>query len=315
VTAPVPAPAAARRGHLLLGFPRSGTTLLSRLLDSHPQVSSPPETYLMAAAARFLHEQDRVEGPPIGVLAGLAFAGFTDEEVRAPLRRMVFDFHDRIAGDRPVWVEKTAIDIFHLETLEPLLAGHVRFLVIERHPLDVILSNLRLAEVMGAQLQDLWALTQGVNGPHDGIARAWADRMAALRAFAGRHPGDVCWLSYEDLTREPAAALARVFDFLGVGGDPAEVIERAFAAPPRTGLGDFNFDGTTAIRPAPENAWRGRIPPAALARILPVLEPQMTAGGYEVPKAPRLPDRATAVRQFQLAAALKRDRSRRDAEG
>jgi protein-tyrosine sulfotransferase len=74
-----------QRANLILGFPRSGTTLLARLLDAHPQVSCPPETYLFASAARFLHEQSRVEGPPIGVLAGLVFLGIPAEDVAVPL--------------------------------------------------------------------------------------------------------------------------------------------------------------------------------------------------------------------------------------
>ena len=46
---------------VLLGFPRSGTTLLSRLLDAHPEISCPPETHLLSAASRFLSEQTEVE--------------------------------------------------------------------------------------------------------------------------------------------------------------------------------------------------------------------------------------------------------------
>lgn len=302
--------AGAKRGALLLGFPRSGTTLLSRLLDAHPEVSCPPETYLMSAAARFLHEQDRVEGPPIGVLAGLNFLGFEADEVMQPLRTLVFDFHERIAGEAPVWVEKTAIDVFHLEVLEPFLAGHVRFILLQRHPLDVIASNLGLAEVMGAQLDDLFARTRDVNSPHEGLARAWADRAAALRAFAARHPDHVCRLSYEELTTAPEPTLARVLDFLGVSADAAGVLQRAFETPPRTGLGDYNFAATSGIRPPQKDGWRTRIPPAALSRILPLLASEMTEAGYPVPKAPRVPGREAAVRQFTLAAAIKRDRSR-----
>jgi hypothetical protein len=305
----------AARAHLILGFPRSGTTLLARLLDTHPQVSCPPETYLFAAAARFLHEQSRVEGPPVGVLAGLAFLGLAAEEVYDPLRRMVFDFHARIAAGKPVWVEKTAIDVFHLETLEPFLDGHARFILLTRHPLDVIASNLRLAEVMGAELDDLFQMTRHVNSPHEGIARAWADRAAALRGFAGRHPDAVFRLRYEDLTRQPAKVLARLFQFLGVSPLADTVLHDAFAQPPRTGLGDFNFDATTGIRPAPEKGWRGKIPPGALARIVPILAEEMAAAGYEVPKMPQPPSRDEAVRQFQMAAALKRDRSRAAGEG
>lgn len=304
-----------KKGFVLLGFPRSGTTLLARLLDAHPQVSAPPETHLMSAAARFLHEQDQVEGPPIGVLTGLSFLGISAEEVMAPLREMIFGFHDRLAGDAPVWVEKTAIDLFHLESLEPLLAGHVRFICITRNPLDVIASNLGLAEVMGAQLEDLYAMTRGTNGPHEGIARAWADRAAALRAFAARHEDAVFRLRYEDLTERPEAVLTDLLGFLGVGGAATDVIKTAFANPPRIGLGDFSFDATLSIRPTPKNGWRGKIRPAALARILPILAPEMEAAGYDVPRAPALPAREQAVRQFVLASTLKRDRSRQQGGG
>ncbi|MCA9663328.1 MAG: sulfotransferase, partial [Myxococcales bacterium] len=32
-------------GIIVLGAPRSGTTLLRRLLDAHPNIACPPETY------------------------------------------------------------------------------------------------------------------------------------------------------------------------------------------------------------------------------------------------------------------------------
>ncbi|MBD3805374.1 MAG: hypothetical protein IE919_19400 [Thioclava sp.] len=51
------------------------------------------------------------------------------------------------------------------------------------------------------------------------------------------------------------------------------------------------------------------------ARILPILAEEMAAAGYEVPRAPRLPSRDDAVRQFQMATALKRDRNRAADEG
>lgn len=303
----------APRGVVLLGFPRSGTTLVARLLDAHPQISAPPETYLMSAAARFLHEQDRVEGPPIGVLSGLEFVGIGAEEVHERLRRLVVGFHEQIAGDAQVWVEKTAVDVFHLETLETLLAGHVRFIVLTRHPLDVIASNLGLATLMGAQLADLFAMTKDVNSPHEGLALAWADRARALRTFAQRHQAACIRIGYEDLTHEPARVLGRLLEFLEVSGSAEDVIREAFATPPRIGLGDTNFTSTTGIVPAKDRGWRSRIPPAALARILPILAEEMSAAGYDVPRAPRIPGREEAVRQLGLAAALHRDRSRSDA--
>ena len=302
-------------GFLLLGFPRSGTTLLSRLLNAHPDISCPPETYAMAAAARFLHEQTRVEGPPIGVLSGLAFCGVAQEEVMASLRDLVVSYQTQIANGLPVWIEKTAINLFHLETLEQLFAGHARFIVLERNPLDVIVSNGALSAVMGAQLDELFELTRGTNSPMEGIAQAWADRAQAVDQFCARHPDAICRLTYEELTHKPEETLGRIFDFIGRPTDPSAVIKTAFSDPAAVGLGDFNIDTTTGIRPAPDGKWRAHIGKATLARILPILAPEMDRLGYRVPKAPKQPDRAQAVRQLQMAAALKRDMARKSGSG
>ena len=51
----------AEKGVIILGCPRSGTTLLRRLLDSHPDLSCPGETFLFRGAARFLKE-DTISG-------------------------------------------------------------------------------------------------------------------------------------------------------------------------------------------------------------------------------------------------------------
>lgn len=299
--------ASSRNGrYLILGFPRSGTTLLSRLLDAHPEVSCPPETYLFSSAARFLSEQAAVEGPPIGVLSGLSFLGVEPEEVMASLRAMVFGMHERIAGGAPVWVEKTAVDVFHLETLEEFLAGHVRFIALTRNPLDVVASNMDLAGAMGAQLADLYGLTRGVNGPHEAIARAWIDRTTALDAFVARNETDCHRLRYEDLVADPASVLDGLLGFMGLEAGGAALAASAFERTPRIGLGDFRVNETSAIRPHDPNAWRKRLPRAAASRIVPLLAPLMEAHGYKVPKTPRLPSREEAVRQFVMAAQLKR---------
>lgn len=295
-----------QRRYLILGFPRSGTTLLSRLLDAHPEISCPPETYLFSSSARFLSEQAAVEGPPIGVLSGLSFLGVEPEEVMASLRAMVFGMHERIAGGAPVWVEKTAVDVFHLETLEEFLAGHVRFIALTRNPLDVVASNMDLADAMGAQLADLYGLTRGMNGPHEAIARAWIDRMTALDAFVARNEADCHSLRYEDLVADPANVLEELLRFMGLDGGGEELVATAFKTKPRIGLGDFRVNETSGVRPHDPNAWRKRLPRAAASRIVPLVAPLMEAHGYKVPKMPRLPTREDAVRQFVMAAQLKR---------
>ena len=101
--------------------------------------------------------------------------------------------------------------------------------------------------------------------------------------------------------------MSNLMKFIGVSGDIDAQIARAFAQPGQLGLGDFRIDETTAVRPAEKNAWRKRLPRAAASRIIPLAAPLMEKHGYEVPRATKLPDRDTAIRQFQMAAELKRN--------
>ncbi len=298
--------------HLILGFPRSGTTLLSRLIDAHPEISSPPETFMFSSAARFLAEQSAVEGPPIGVLSGLAFAGFEPEEVMGPLRAMLFGWHERIAAGKPAWAEKTGTDVFHLETLEPFLAGHARFVILMRNPLDVIASNMDLAATMGAQLPELFALTRGVNDPHEGLARALADRTEALDAFVDRNAAECHRLRYEDLLTDPETVLTDLFAFMGRPTPPRAVIDAAFTGERKIGLGDFRIHETSGLGAPVKDGWRKRLPRAAAARIIPILAPLLERHGYKVPKTPAQPGREDAVRQFTLAARMRGQMRPRD---
>ncbi len=104
-------------GIVVLGTPRSGTTLLRRVLGAHPEIASMGESNLLGACARFLESERIAEDVEIGVLAGLGHAGFAREEVLARLREFAFAFHRDHAArmGKPRWVEKTAFDAFHVE--------------------------------------------------------------------------------------------------------------------------------------------------------------------------------------------------------
>jgi hypothetical protein len=134
------------KGVVLLGVPRSGTTLLRRLFDGHPSFSCPPETMLLTASARFLAEEPAANGLDVGVLNGLAWAGFAPELVVERLRTFAFGFfeeHARRAG-KSRWAEKTALDAFHLPEIDLLCGGEVHFVALLRHPLDTACSMLEL---------------------------------------------------------------------------------------------------------------------------------------------------------------------------
>ena len=133
-------------GIVILGAPRSGTTLLRRLVDAHPNIACPGETNVLAACGRFLRSERIVEGVRIGVLDGLGYAGFSRDEVLTRLRDFAFSFHREYATrqGKARWASKTAFDAFYLEEIEQLCGDHVHFVCIQRHGLPVPQSSALL---------------------------------------------------------------------------------------------------------------------------------------------------------------------------
>lgn len=288
---------------LILGFPRSGTTLLRRLLDAHPQVSCPPETWVTTACARFLQDTV-VDGPEIGVRTGLGFLGVAEADIFAELRGLTFRFHERLAQGKRIWAEKSGFDLFHLAELEPLFTGHARFVALVRHPLDTIASNLDLAARLGRFLPEMAPFLARNASPAAALAAAWVDRTEAQLAMLERQGDAACLIRFEDMVADPAETLAPVFTLLGAECPDAAQIAVMMAEQPRLGLGDWKTYASAAITSAPVDRWKQALSRQAVADVVPTLAPLMDRLGYPVPRFTKRPTRAQAIRQFQMASQM-----------
>jgi protein-tyrosine sulfotransferase len=302
----------ATQGIVILGMPRSGTTLLRRLLDAHPVICCPPETNLLSAAARFLREETFAGGVAIGVLSGLSFAGIAEQVVVARLRELVFGFLQDICRQsrKKRWAEKTALNIFHLDQIELLGSGSCRFLCLVRHPLDVVCSIKELTDKMAMYVAELHAYIRQHPAPLEAFAHAWVEMHARLRRFVSDHPNDCLMLKYEDLVHSPAGELQRVFDFLGEVADVPAVLSHALQGTESIGLGDWKTYERRAVHTGSVGRWR-HLPPSTLHRLVNIIAAELELAGY--------PPIATAVssqpevarRQYELGLLVTHMRSQR----
>lgn len=303
-----------RKGIVIVGTPRSGTTLLRRILDAHPAVSCPPETYLLSAAARFLHEERFAQGLRIGVLSGLGFAGFSEEEVLGRLRSMVFGFLDEHAKaqDKPRWAEKTAFDAFHLDAIARLCRGHVHFVCIQRHGLDVACSLRDLVDKTGGYVQELHDYLRRYPQPLEAMARAWVDTAERVATLAEQDPLAID-VRYEDLVADPEAVVRRVLEHVG---EPWEdgLVERALDGAGRVGFGDWKTYGRAAIDDSSVGRWK-RQPEAAIRMMAEHCNPTLERLGYEpVEFSPDETSAEDARRHYEMALRLSRMKAKKNAK-
>lgn len=299
-----PAPAAPE-GIVILGCPRSGTTLLRRLLDAHPAIAAPGETYLLTAAARFLEGERMVDGLEVGVVNGLGFLGFSPDEVVGRLREFVFSFrreHAAREGKR-LWLEKTAVDAFHLDTITRLCGDRVHYLCVVRHGLDVVCSMQDWVVKSQAYPAELHRFIRETPRPLEAFARAWVEATAAIVALAEGNGGHATLIRYEDLVADPDATMARVLADVGEGFDPA-AIGQALANREAKGFSDWKTFSMAAIEAASIGRHRRQLSADTAGWLAGIVGPLLAHLGYEVPGAGPGRDAEALRRRYLAGLAL-----------
>jgi tetratricopeptide (TPR) repeat protein len=242
----------------LVGFPRSGTTLLDTQLMGHPDVVVLEETPVLERVNAAL-------GGGLGRLAELDKAGVD------ALRARYFAELDAIepGAEGKLVVDKYPLAI-GLAALIHRIFPDARFVFAERHPCDVVLScfmtRFRLNRGAGnfLDLEDAARL-------YDLVLGYWQRARAVF-------PLSVHTLRYEDLTEDPRAALEPLAGFLGLSWDE-RLLDHRDTAIRRDYIGSPSYAQVAEpiYRRAVGRWTRYR---AQLAPVLPVLLPWAARLGY-----------------------------------
>lgn len=293
-----------KKGIVILGVPRSGTTLVRRILNAHPHIASPGETCILSACARFLQSETVADGLDFGVISGLSFAGFEREETLERLRVFATGFLEDYANKqgKPRWAEKTAVDIFHLNEIESLCADHVQYVCVVRHGLDVACSIREFSDRGFTYLTEIHDYVKKYPRALEAFAHAWVDANAALIEFISRNPDNAMLIRYEDLVASPKDKIVELFDFLNENYDDS-ILEQAFEKPRSAGFGDWKSYGRSGIDNVSVQRWKS-LPPNTASRLAGICNPLLEELGYG-PEPIRRPDpQASARRKYDFSVIL-----------
>jgi hypothetical protein len=201
------------------GAPRSGTTWLQHVLDSHPAVSCRGEALFQMALADKLqaamNERRRVIEEKNTRLfrhsGGYPLPGAEDVEALVGTGIMMALARQSAGRDCQALGEKTPENVFTFPMLKRLFPT-AKFIGMARDPRDVLASAWHFFHQPGPDGGDAAAKLKFVRDAcpqlHEG-----ARRMLALRET---FPADSMIVTYETMLAEPARIAGELFRFLGV---------------------------------------------------------------------------------------------------
>lgn len=245
----------------LVGFPRSGTTLLDTVLRSHPGIAVVEEKPMV-----------RVLEQAVAALPG----GYPDALQAGDLDALRAVYFTELARhlepqqSTALVVDKLPLNLVHAGLLHRVFP-RARFLLALRHPCDSVLScylrsfELNEGMVNFLTLEDTAAL-------YDAVMTLW-------QAYRRVLPLSVYTLRYEDLVDSVRAALVPLLDFLGLDWHP-DLEAHVNTARARGDIQTPSYHQVIEpIYTRARDRWQRYREP--LSPVLPVLQPWVAEWGYQ----------------------------------
>lgn len=243
----------------IVGFPRSGTTLLDTLLMNIPSLHVLEEMPVLLQVEMALANEKR--------LAKLS----SDEANR--LRSL---YYEKLAEIAPVAEGATVVDKHPLHMARMALVHRLfpdaKIVFVERHPCDVVLSCFMANFQLNHAMRSFVALEEAAR-TYDAVFDAWtrAETLLPLRVHRIR---------YEHMVEDLEGEMRPLLGFLGLDWDP-KVLDNRAAAAKRDHIRTASYSQVTEpIYRRSAGRWeryRKQMEP-----VLPILAPWAKRMGYEI---------------------------------
>jgi len=184
----------------IVGFPRSGTTMLEQMLDAHPAYASMDERIIIQQCV------ERMEA------MGFAYPYQLDRLAEADLeklRALYWAEADKVVGRTAgqILVDKNPLNMLRLPMIRRLFPT-ARIILALRHPCDVILSCY-MQTFRSPAFMVLCSTLERLAKTYVNAMRFWIHHEALL------NPGALV-LRYEETVTDFAAQVERIADYLGI---------------------------------------------------------------------------------------------------
>src|SRR5688572_3512045 len=211
--------------------PRSGSTLLQRLIGSHSEVFTHPEPHLITPLAHLGYYANVDKAPYDHINAAEALKLFVDglprreEDYLDALRGYADTMYGRMLAPtgKRYFMDKTPANALVLPFLAKLYP-RAKYVVLTRHPLAIFSSYAN------SFFDGSWHRAHEFNP----IVERYVPAMAK---FLRERPASYEHVVYEELVKSPAEHLARVFGYLGLPDQP-EAVEYGKRFQSKKGPGD-----------------------------------------------------------------------------
>lgn len=195
----------------LLSLPRSGSTLVQRVLAAHDGIATAAEPWLLLPHAYALREQG-IAAEYTQPLAARAIREFVDQLPEganaywASLRRFALDLYQEAGGpDATYFLDKTPRYHFILPELFRMFPD-AKVIFLWRNPLAVVSS------IVGTWTKGKWNVDRWQGDLHG---------VAALVEACEAHRDTTFSVNYETLVSQPDAAWPALFEYLELPFDPS----------------------------------------------------------------------------------------------
>jgi tetratricopeptide (TPR) repeat protein len=179
----------------LVGFPRSGTTLLDTFLMGHPDTAVLEEVHLLGAAERQIGKAAKLTRTSRSGLERARSAYFAE-----------LDLHVR-SGFSGLVIDKLPLNLLGAPFIQAMFPG-AQIIFTQRHPCDAVLSGFMQSFVMNGAMASFLTIEDSAD-LYDAVMSGWF-------AIRGAFPLNVHTVCYERLVEDAESELRPLVDFLGL---------------------------------------------------------------------------------------------------